>query len=242
MGQLQEKSSRAHRASRGRAQRGHTLAEVAISMGLSAMVAAAFFQSYTSMSRTILQEVTVSQYQDTIRQAVYQFGKDLRLAGANPTGNPDLFDGVPTDDVALDLDPDGDGDLTNALLIRSDRYGTVDGQADGDHDDTLEAVMYHHEVDTARLMRHTWRVLPHDVGSSAVDHQQHIADYDVTPFIEGICSFKLTYTDKQDQPTEDPSKVASVLMQITSASGPAKCFERESFTRETNVLIRIRNR
>jgi len=211
-------------------------------MGVGALLSTAFFTAALELTETIRQQVIVGQYQDNVNLALIQLARDFRLAGANATANPYLFDGDPPTDVAVDIDPDGDGDITNALLVRADKKGLLSGDPDGDAEDTLETVYIHYDPSMARLWRHTWRVPPAESGTELGDHQQNPAAYDICPFLDGICSFRITYLDSEDQVTTDQERVASIHIELTSASGPRECFQSHSFTRTYDATIRIRNR
>jgi hypothetical protein len=221
---------------------GHTLLEISIAMGVSALLATGFFQAFRGLSVNVSQQVIVSNYQDGVRQALYQVARDLRLAGANPTAHPDLFDHVPAADMAVDIDPDGDGDITNAILVRADKQGTSDGEADGDIEDSLEAVMYHYDKPNARLMRHVWWVEPSASGTETQPHTTDPGAYDAIPFQEGICDFMLRYFDYLDNPTTVADDVATVVIEMSTASGPGECHSANSFTRFAYAIVRIRNR
>ncbi len=234
--------SRACRALVSVNQSGHTLAELSVAMGVSAILSTGFFVVALDLSHTIQQQVIVGQYQDNVNLALTQLARDFRLAGANATANPYLFDKDPPTDVPVDIDPDQDGDITNALLVRADKRGLSTGDPDGDAEDTLETVYIHYDPSLARLWRHTWRVPPDVSGTELGEHTQNQAAYDMTPFLDGICSFKMTYLDTADQVTTDQDQVASVHIELTSASGPKECFQSHSFTRSYDAVIRIRNR
>lgn len=221
---------------------GHTLTELVVAMGISSVVMVSVGAGFRHISGSISQEVVVGEQQDGLRSAIHQIARDIRLAGANPTGLSTLFDANPPEDVPLVLDPDLDGDVNNGFLVRADKSGSAAGSPDGDADDTLETVMYHHDKDHAKLMRHVWRIAPDESGTETQDHARYLSRYDAEPFLDNICTFAVTWYDKDEVETRNSDDVASLAISVSAAVSPNSCFERHSFTRSFDVRIRIRNR
>lgn len=219
-----------------RHSRGSTLAELTISMAITSLLAAGSMFAFQGISGNLQNEISLGTYQDTVRLGLHQLARDVRLAGANPAGNTQLFDGDPSTDVAFDIDPDHDGNLTNAVLVQFDKTGRCDNRPDGDSADELERVLYSYDAANKRVMRAIWRIYEQD-GSS-----EPSAGYDTSVFLDNVCSFKITYLDALNATTTDANKVNSVLAEVTTAAGPRQCFEGQSFTRYSYARIRLRNR
>lgn len=216
-------------------QLGTTLAELTVSMALTSLLAAGFMFAFEGMNRNLQRETSLGSYQDTVRLALYQFSRDVRLAGANPTGNIELFDGQPSADVALDIDPDKDGNLTNGILIHYDKSGTSDNEPDGDASDSQETVLYSYDAAKKRIDRNVWRVVRQSNGTTQ-------SGYDPSPFLENVCTFKLTYLDYTNKTTTTAELASTVLLEVTTAAGPRQCNQTKSFTRYAYARTRLRNR
>lgn len=221
---------------------GHSLLEITVGMAIAGIVSTGFFAAFQVMSKNIVQQSIVSNYQDNVREGLYQVARDLRLAGANPTANYTLFDGIPASDVAIDIDPDHNGDISDAVLVRADKTGSIEDEGDGDTDDEIETIMYHWDRARAMLMRHSWKKQLAGIGTEVREHDGALMAFDASPFLEGICSFQIGYLDSANQPTTDPESVASMDIDIVSASGPGECYDANSFTRHHYAAVRVRNR
>ncbi|MFM7201887.1 MAG: type II secretion system protein J [Myxococcota bacterium] len=220
---------------------GYTLPELTISMAIASMIAAGFFQIFRVLTDGMKHQTQVGLYQETIRGGIQTVVRDLRLTGANPTGSSTLFDGNPSTDIALDIDPDKDGDTTNAVLIRLDRRSELDENADGDSNDDVETILYHYLPTEYRLMRYVWRTAEDEgVSSSAIDDATD-GEYDAYPFLENVCSFRLTYLTETGQSTTTLKQIQSAELHLGTGIEKQDCLSTNRFPRRLYANIRLRN-
>ena len=66
-------------------QRGFTLVELLVAMGLSAVVMAAVYSAYRSQQQSYIKQDLVAAAQQNLRAAMYVMTKDIRMAGFDPT-------------------------------------------------------------------------------------------------------------------------------------------------------------
>lgn len=225
---------------RVRSERGHTLLELTISMAVSAILLVGFTQAYGGMTRGIQSELQLGVYGDNVRLAFQQVARDLRLAGSNPSADPLLFDGDPSTDVAVDLDPDKNGNITDAILIRSNRSEAATTAESTSQ--TLETIMIHYDRASSRLYRHAWYSIPNEPGTEVSSHNSNRATYDTTPILENVCSCSFQYLTTDEVVTTDPALVANVDLTVQTAAGAKGCSDNGSFLRSSYARIRIRNR
>jgi len=126
---------------RKRSNQGFTLTELLIAMVISGIVAAGIYSTFYSQQKSYLTQEQIAAMQQNLRGAMHILGRDIRMAGYNPTsfatagiqtaqansirftmditndagtGIPDGDTGDPNEDITyalVDLDGDGDTDL-----------------------------------------------------------------------------------------------------------------------------------
>lgn len=238
-----------------RAAAGHTLVELMVSLSISLIFLGTLVSTWRYFSEVLAAQNEVSTFQAGYRAAIHQIARDLRAAGANPTTNPYLFDQDPPTDTGIDLDPDHDGDRTNAVLVRMDVKGGEGSFSDGDASDLLEIVYYHYLPEEAVLFRHTWRVDPVDAQLIEDEHKpgidQQLLDEGVVwtemswhdeMFLADVCDFSFTFFDREGKVTDDPGQVLLVSISLVAASAPGSCGEPGEFSRPVSTVVRLRNR
>jgi type IV pilus assembly protein PilW len=120
---------------------GFTLTELLVAMVISGIVAAGIYSTFYSQQKSYLAQEQIAAMQQNLRGAMHILGRDIRMAGYNPTGFstagiqtaqatsirftmdvtndagtgiPDGDTGDPNEDITyalVDLDGDGDTDL-----------------------------------------------------------------------------------------------------------------------------------
>lgn len=120
---------------------GFTLTELLVAMVISGIVAAGIYSTFYSQQKSYMTQEQVAAMQQNLRGAMHLLGRDIRMAGYNPTGwattgiqtadaasirftrditndagtgVPDGDTGDPNEDITyalVDLDGDGDTDL-----------------------------------------------------------------------------------------------------------------------------------
>jgi type IV pilus assembly protein PilW len=129
---------------------GFTLIELMLAIAIAGIVMASFYSVYISQQSSYLRQERVASMHQNIRSAMYYMGREIRMAGLDPTGqagagivknDPDLIqftediqgqdkedppDGVigPTEEkITYSLtDKDSDGDMD---LVREAGYGKI---------------------------------------------------------------------------------------------------------------------
>jgi type IV pilus assembly protein PilW len=126
---------------RKRSNQGFTLTELLVAMVISGIVAAGIYSTFYSQQKSYLTQEQIAAMQQNLRGAMHILGRDIRMAGYNPTsfatagiqtaqansirftmditndagtGIPDGDTGDPNEDITyalVDLDGDGDTDL-----------------------------------------------------------------------------------------------------------------------------------
>lgn len=123
-----------------RHEKGFTLAETVIAMGLGTLLLTAVIVAFQVHQRFCnIQEQTVEMVQ-TVRAATDMIGREVRMAGYNPTG--DSFAGLPYQ--------------AGELRILTDLRGKNDHDPpDGDTDDLHEDITYRYDAKNLRIKRNT---------------------------------------------------------------------------------------
>lgn len=118
---------------------GFTLVELLVAMTISLVVMAAFYQVYSSQSRSYVVHEQVVEVQQNLRAAMFYMTRDIRMAGCDPndTAGAGFIDSGATDRIefTMDLhdgaDNDGDGRIDNF-----NERGNVNGLL-GDKDESI---------------------------------------------------------------------------------------------------------
>lgn len=125
-------------------QRGFTLVELMITLVVTSIIIAAVYSAYKVQQRQYTNQTQVVEMQQNIRAAISFMTEQIRMAGYNPTGNPNAgfsvakigrmrFKKDTTNTAGTDPDGDGafDGPLEDIIFgFASADDATLDGKAD----------------------------------------------------------------------------------------------------------------
>ena len=125
---------------RKRSNQGFTLTELLVAMVISGIVAAGIYSTFYSQQKSYLTQEQIAAMQQNLRGAMHLLGRDIRMAGYNPTGfattgiqtaqaNSVRFTMDITNDAGTGI-PDGDTGDPNEDIT----YALVDLDGDGDTD------------------------------------------------------------------------------------------------------------
>jgi type IV pilus assembly protein PilW len=126
------------------AEKGFSLIELTIAMGISTFVLAAIYVNHRYQTQSYVAQEHVSDMQQNLRAAMYVLSRDLRMAGYDPLVRDDKSnDGFDNDCDGL---VDEAGELVGILEAKADYvkfnmnlYDGVDNDSDGDKDEPDEA-------------------------------------------------------------------------------------------------------
>ncbi|MGD8228646.1 MAG: prepilin-type N-terminal cleavage/methylation domain-containing protein [Desulfobacteraceae bacterium] len=125
---------------RRNSNQGFTLTELLVAMIISGIVAAGIYSTFYSQQKSYLTQEQMAAMQQNLRGAMHILGRDIRMAGYNPTGfattgiqtaqaNSIRFTMDITNDAGTGI-PDGDTSDPNEDIT----YALVDLDGDGDTD------------------------------------------------------------------------------------------------------------
>ena len=165
-------------------QQGFTLVELIVAMAMAGIVIGAIYSTYKSQQDSYVTQTHVVEMQQNLRAALYVIGRDIRMAGFNPTGITDLAG------FEQSL-PDGDGTETTdsthlAFTIDNDRNKVINA-----NDDT-EQIAY--RLDSNRLQKYIY---------DTVD------GWDWRTVAENIDAIDFVYLDDNGNPV-DPTTVTNL--------------------------------
>jgi len=176
-----------------RDEQGFTFVELLLSMGIAAVVMASIYAVYFSQQKSFTTQEKVAAMHQNVRAAMYYMGRDIRMAGCDPTGeagagivtaNPSLIRFTEDTRGEDDADPaDGDTGDPNEDIT----YSLADGNGDGDTD------------------------LVRDTPQAGED----IADRVIA---ENIVSLNFTYLDGDGNTTASLSAIRFVQISLTAAT------------------------
>ena len=109
-------------------ERGFTLTELLVAVALVGIVMAGIYSTYASQQKSYITQDQVAAMQQNLRAAMYYMGREIRMAGCDPTGDANariLNAGPATFSFTLDI---------------TDTAGT--GEPDGDTSDANENITY----------------------------------------------------------------------------------------------------
>ncbi len=212
---------------RQRHEIGTSLVELTVAMGMGIVLSAGFLVAVNGAGKLYQFEHRLTFYSSEAREVIHQVARDIRSAGSNPLSKPFLFDGDPADDRPLVLDPGGDGDMTNDLEVRYDRFGGAErNEPDGDADDDREAIRYRFDANTHRIVR-----------------QVRFGDqWDQEVILINVCDFAFSFYDRDRQPTVSANDVSWVRIDATTTTAPSDCYQTDEITRKWALTIKLRNR
>jgi type IV pilus assembly protein PilW len=122
--------------------RGYTILELLVAVAISGIFMGAIYSAYSSQQRSTLSHEWVSTMQRNLRSAMYYVGKEIRMAGCDPTGNAGArVETARTDELRFTLDITNDADA---------------GDPDGDTGDANEDIRYY--LSDSDLMRNSNRI------------------------------------------------------------------------------------
>ncbi len=141
-------------------QRGVTLAELLVALGISTVILGAIYTVYLTQTKTQIVQEDVVGMQQEIRAALNLLVRELRMAGYDPRG------------VNADNDPTNDfeGIVYNPfhLHIQADLSGN------GNLSEANESIQYSHDTTTLTLRRRTgrggWQPLADQVQAFSVEY------------------------------------------------------------------------
>jgi type IV pilus assembly protein PilW len=158
--------------------------ELIVAMAITGIVMGAIYSTYKSQQDSYVTQTHVVEMQQNLRAALYVIGRDIRMAGFNPTGITDLAGFVTS---LVDGDTTETTDSTNmAFTIDDDANGAINTD-DGD-----EQIAY--RLDSNRLQKYTY---------DAVD------GWDWRTVAENIDAIDFVYLDGNGNPL-DPATVTNL--------------------------------
>jgi type IV pilus assembly protein PilW len=118
-------------------ERGFTLTELLVVLALVGIVMAGIYSTYASQQKSYVTQDQVAAMQQNLRAAMYYMGREIRMAGCDPTGDANariVNAGSATINFTLDItdnagtgDPDGDTSDANENIT----YRLYDPDGDG---------------------------------------------------------------------------------------------------------------
>ena len=200
-----------------RNQGGFTLIEMLIAMAMGTIILAGIYGAYQDQLRTSITQQQLVDMNQNLRVAMYVLERDLRMSGANPTGNPDAgFITKEADELVIAMDDGGmdnrAGNTKNARGDNTDNDGDgttdeADEWYDGDITDQGEVVRY--DLDNGNLRRRF----------NSADSTDPTDNTDI--LASNIDFLDFTYLDGANPPalTDDPEEIRYVQVTIVARSG-----------------------
>jgi len=124
-------------------EQGFTLIELLVVVALVGIVMAGIYSTYASQQKSYITQDQVAAMQQNLRAAMYYIGREIRMAGYDPTGSAGAAIMIANvAELQFTIDENGDGDFTNpspppandsneqlryALTNDADRDGIADG-------------------------------------------------------------------------------------------------------------------
>jgi len=115
-----------------KSEQGFTIVELIIAMAMSLVVMGAIYSLFTTQQKSYIHQERVATVQQNLRAAMYMMGREIRMAGCNPTGTISPAPGI----VA------GCGGTSTLQVTMDITDDTGTGRPDGDTTDPNEDVTY----------------------------------------------------------------------------------------------------
>lgn len=119
--------------------KGFTITELLVAMGLSAVVMASIGSIYYQQQKSFLVQEQIAGAQQNVRAAMYFMERDIRLAGCDPTKKINPAPGIQTaspTSISFTTDPDGN-EVTETITYSLD---TVDDQIERNNQPLAENI------------------------------------------------------------------------------------------------------
>jgi len=95
-------------------RKGFTLIELLVAMAVAGIVMAGIYSTYYSQQKSYVVQEQVAAMQQNLRAAMYYMGREIRMAGYDPTGSAGAAIMIANAaELQFTIDENGDGDFTN---------------------------------------------------------------------------------------------------------------------------------
>ncbi|MFC1859424.1 prepilin-type N-terminal cleavage/methylation domain-containing protein [Thermodesulfobacteriota bacterium] len=112
---------------------GFTLVELLVTMAISGIVMGGIYQVYNANQRTYIVQREIVEMQQNLRASIFLLGRELRMAGFDPTGEADASIVTATSgSVRFTMDTSEDEDVLDSG--EDITYSLYDSGSDGDND------------------------------------------------------------------------------------------------------------
>jgi type IV pilus assembly protein PilW len=127
---------------------GFTLVELLVAMAITGIVMASVYYTYYSQQKSYVAQEQLVAMQQNLRAAIFHMGREIRMAGCDPTQIAKPTPGIQTagpSTITFTLDLNGDGDTTDTN--ENVTYSWGDGDADGDNDLLRDGTLLAENID-----------------------------------------------------------------------------------------------
>ncbi|MBW2615743.1 MAG: prepilin-type N-terminal cleavage/methylation domain-containing protein [Deltaproteobacteria bacterium] len=170
---------------------GFTLIELLVAMAISGIVMAGIYSVYYSQQKSYMAQEQLAVMQQNIRAAMFFMGREIRMAGCDPSGQAIDF---------ADWDISSSSSFKFTLDIRGNTAGSL---PDGDTKDSNEEITYSLYTATDGVQKLGRK------SSSTANNQ---------PVAENITSLNFTYLNANNNVTTNASAVRSVEITLVAAT------------------------
>jgi len=171
---------------KSRPERGFTLVELMVAIGIGLVVLASVATTFTSQSRAYSAQEQINQMEQNLRGAMDIMSREIKMAGYKPNGG--TVTGVvsySTTGLTIQADVDGNGSTCTAGTMSSVVCSTA-----------YEQIAYAYDSANKKITR-------------------QVADGTVTTLAENISAFSFTYSQAQSGSTAAAATSASNIRQIS---------------------------